>query len=138
MKQFIPIVITSVLFIACGAPTPPEVGFSSKEIVINNTLLNDKYSFVPQDRFLRQTSWMYSLELSKENNNLIKNDMVVKTFLLAHNADRMIIIGYEYLIKEYKEYFQANGVVADIYLQPIIEDIENSNKVKILFFHRNL
>ncbi|OCR84587.1 cag pathogenicity island Cag12 family protein, partial [Campylobacter fetus] len=58
--------------------------------------------------------------------------------LVAHNAAKIIIIGQEQLIKDYKIYFKKNGVDAQIDLQPVNIVKGDINTVNILFFHTKI
>jgi len=121
------------LFVGCGAKNPPKLQ-NNKNLGINNSLLEQKYSFVPKDEFLSNENFVYELEAIPSGEYLIANELMVKTFLLAHNASKIIIIGDKNKIKQYKDYFLQNGVMADMYLQPL-EDSENQF-IKLLFFNK--
>ena len=83
---------------------------------------------------MRYNNWGYNIVLYKNADDLIPNEKIVKTFYLAHNADRIIIIGDKNLAYEYRNYFFANEVKAKIEIQEM--DFLNKNKVNILFFHK--
>ncbi|ARE81482.1 MULTISPECIES: cag pathogenicity island Cag12 family protein [Campylobacter] len=126
--------LASVILLAgCGAKSPAKLQ-NSKNLGINNALLEQKYSFIPKDEFLSHTNFVYELELIPSGEYLIANELMVKTFLLAHNASKIIIVGDEDKIKAYKNYFLENGVRADMYLQPL-DDYQNDS-VKLLFFNK--
>lgn len=119
-------------FSGCGVKSPAALKESGNKISINNSILNERYSFVPKDDFLRNMDWAYQIEIIPEGRYLISNEQMVKTFLLAHNANKIIIIGNGKIIEEYKEYFEENGVTAEINLQPV----ENEKEfVNLLFFN---
>lgn len=120
-------------FVGCGAKNPPKLQ-NNKNLGINNSLLEQKYSFVPKDEFLSNANFVYELEAIPSGEYLITNELMVKTFLLAHNASKIIIIGDKNRIEQYKDYFLQNGVMADMYLQPL-DDSENQF-VKLLFFNK--
>lgn len=119
-----------VLFVAC-APNPKMP--SGNNININNALLEKRYSFVPQDIYLQSHDWYYQISTSKKDGFYLQNHEIAKTFLLAHNAQKIILIGNKRIINEYKDYFKNNGVSAKIQLQP--SDSNDSNGVDIVFFH---
>ena len=122
-----------ITLVGCGAKNPPKLQ-NNKNLGINNSLLEQKYSFVPKDEFLSNENSVYELEAIPSGEYLIANELMVKTFLLAHNASKIIIIGDKNRIEQYKDYFLQNGVMADMYLQPL-EDSENQF-VKLLFFNK--
>ena len=97
-----------------------------------------QYNFVPKDDFLSSQNWTYQITVEKNStrDDFIQNELVTKTFLLAHNASKMILIGREDLIKDYKEYFIKNQVIIPIELQPINPYEEKLNVVNILFFNK--
>lgn len=126
--------LASVILLAgCGAKSPTKLQ-ESKNLGINNAILEEKYSFIPKDEFLAHTNFVYELEVIPSGEYLIANELMVKTFLLAHNASKIIILGDKNKIKAYESYFSENGVRADMYLQPL-DDYKN-NGVKILFFNK--
>lgn len=124
---------SAILLVGCGAKNPPKLQ-EGKNLGINNALLEQRYSFVPKDEFLSNVNFVYELEAIPSGEYLIANELMVKTFLLAHNASKIIIIGDKNKIKAYKNYFLENGVKAEMYLQPL-ENSEN-HFVKLLFFNK--
>ncbi|WP_270985554.1 cag pathogenicity island Cag12 family protein [Campylobacter helveticus] len=124
---------SAVLLVGCGAKNPPKLQ-EGKNLGINNALLEQRYSFVPKDEFLSNVNFVYELEAIPSGEYLIANELMVKTFLLAHNASKIIIIGDKDKIKAYESYFLENGVKAEMYSQPL----ENSQNhfVKLLFFNK--
>lgn len=130
----ISIAMTSLLlFIGCGAKNPTKLQ-NNKNLGINNSLLEQRYSFIPKDEFLTNTNWAYQIEAIPSGEYLLSNEQMVKTFLLAHNASRIVIIGNENEIEKYKKYFKENGVTAEIYLQPV--ETNNKEFVNLLFFNK--
>lgn len=136
MKTMLLSALVTLLIIGCSAPKPKRLDEGSA-ISINNTLLEKQYNFVPKDSFLSSQNWTYQIVVEKKSieDDFIKNELVTKTFLLAHNATKMILIGREDLIKDYKEYFLNNQVIIPIELQPINPYEEEINRVNILFFN---
>lgn len=135
-----------VILCGCGAKSPAQL--SGEQITINNSLLEKRYSFVPKDPYLSNQNYAYSMVLKPDGKYLIENDLVVKTFLLAHSSQKITLIGGKELIQKYKEYFLSNGVNAEIYLQPL-ETNENINtlnelesvigdSVQIIFFNKRV
>ncbi len=136
MKTMSLSVLVALLIIGCSSPKPKRLDEGSA-ISINNALLEKQYNFVPKDSFLSSQNWTYQIVVEKKSieDDFIKNELVTKTFLLAHNATKMILIGREDLIKDYKEYFLNNQVIIPIELQPINPYEEEINRVNILFFN---
>ncbi|ENU2792762.1 cag pathogenicity island Cag12 family protein [Campylobacter jejuni] len=125
------------VIVGCSAPKPTELDNSSA-LAVNNSILEKKYNFVPKDPYLSGFNWTYHIVVEKKtiNDDFIKNDLITKTFLLAHNATRIILVGREDLIEQYKQYFKKNQVLAPIELQPVDPIEEDFNKVNILFFNK--
>lgn len=136
-KKIICSAIIAVLFIACAKAPEPKNAFKSKKISINNSLLEKHDYFVPKDSYLKNLNYSYEIFVKKQGAYMLPNELIVKTFLLAHNSNKIILLGKEPLLSEYKEYFIKNGVKADIYLQPLDNagDIFNT-QVQILFFNK--
>lgn len=130
-KTYLTILVAFILILGC-AKTPKQLQLNGK-LSINNSILNERYSFVPKDEFLKNTNWAYQIEAIPSGKYLLSNEQMVKTFLLAHNSKKIIIVGDKNEIKKYEEYLRENGVAAEIYLQPIDKDKEF---VKLLFFNR--
>ncbi|EFT8705559.1 cag pathogenicity island protein [Campylobacter lari] len=130
------LLLASVIFIGCAssAPKPKKLEGGSK-LTLNNSLLEEKYRFVPKDSKLSNMDWIYQIELTKNKEGLLTNEQIVKTFLLAHNAKRIILIGEKNIIQEYEEYFKKNGVEAEMILQPISIIKGDKNTINMLFFH---
>lgn len=63
----------------------------------------------------------------------LKNDMVVKTFYVAHNADRIIIVGNKEIAQDYKEYLLKNDC-KNIAIHPVDSIGGSKKRVNILFF----
>ncbi|CUU78994.1 cag pathogenicity island protein [Campylobacter fetus subsp. venerealis] len=130
--------LVSILVIGCGsAPKPAKLQSTGSKLTLNNSLLEEQYKFVPKDMRLQNLDWIYQIQAVKNQvlNNYLENDQVVRTFLVAHNASKIIIVGEKNLIAGYKEYFIKNGVDATIDLQPINIKTGDKNMVNILFFH---
>ena len=141
-KSFRNLALMALIFTMVGcstAPKPKELDDNSA-LSINNSILEKKYSFVPKDPYLSGFNWTYHIVVEKKtiNDDFIKNDLVTKTFLLAHNASRIILVGRENLIEQYKQYFEKNQVSAPIELQPIQPIERDYNKVNILFLNKTI
>lgn len=140
-KRFMAIVIITgyVLMIiailsGCGAKKPTQLESNAEAIQINNRLLESRYSFVPKDAFLSNSSWVYSVEAVPSGDYFFKNEQMVKVFLLAHNCQEIIILGEQENALAYKRYLKSNGVEAFIRTQPIELNEHNKKYVKLLFF----
>lgn len=127
----------SALIILTGCNPKPKRLDNNSALTINNSLLEMRYNFVPKDPFLDSSNWTYHMVITKTDENYLRNDEVFKTFLLAHNADKIILIGEKHLIRQYKKYFTQHQVSAIIETQPVEPIPEDMNKVNILFFHKN-
>lgn len=146
LKIFSLCALAALSLSACGVKKPVSVG--GEQVSINNTLLEERYNFVPKDPYLKEQNYAYSMILTPNHNYLIDNDLVVKTFLLAHSSQKITLIGKEQQIQKYRDYFIENGVSAEIYLQPV-EDLRAENEsshnllsqklndsVQVLFFNK--
>lgn len=130
------IAIVSFILLGCSkAPDPVTFDENSIVTTANQGLVESRISEVPKDPFLQKNNWTYQIKATKERGFLLKNNQVAKTFYVAQNADKIIIIGKFLLINEYKKYFLENGVTALIDLQPITPLQKDENSVKMLFFH---
>lgn len=136
-KQILLVAVTGLIFSACSkAPDPVKLD-SGSATTINNALIARKINEIPQDPFLQNLKWSYNMNFIKIGDEYMRNDEIVKGFYLAHNADKMIIIGNEKIAREYKSYFLNNQVKADIQIHPI-DMIEGSKqRVNVLFFSKN-
>ena len=134
-KNILSLAIIAALVGGCAAPKPKELDNGSA-LSVNNSILERQYNFVPKDSFLSSFNWTYHIVIEKTDEDFIKNDLIVKAFMLAHNATKIIIVGRESLIKDYKRYFLKNQVSAPIELQPINPTQRDFNKVNILFFSK--
>ncbi|TKX28908.1 MULTISPECIES: cag pathogenicity island Cag12 family protein [Campylobacter] len=136
-KSLSSLAFMAFVIVGCSAPKPMELDNSSA-LAVNNSILEKKYNFVPKDPYLSGFNWTYHIVVEKKtiNDDFIKNDLITKTFLLAHNATRIILVGREDLIEQYKQYFKKNQVLAPIELQPVDPIEEDFNKVNILFFNK--
>lgn len=130
-KSYLTILVAFVLILGC-AQAPARLQENGK-LSINNSILDERYSFVPKDEFLKNTNWAYQIEAIPSGKYLLSNEQMVKTFLLAHNSKKIIIVGDKNEVKAYERYLRENGVAAEIYLQPIDKDKEF---VKLLFFNK--
>ncbi|HIC3488300.1 TPA: cag pathogenicity island Cag12 family protein [Campylobacter coli] len=136
-KMSLSLALIASLMVGCSAPKAKRLDDGSA-LSINNSLLEHKYSFVPKDPYLSGFNWTYHIVVEKKtvDDDFIKNDLVTKTFLLAHNSTKIILVGREDLIKQYKHYFEKNQVLAPIELQPVSPVERDFNKVNILFFNK--
>ena len=90
----------SFLFFGCSSiPKPIELD-SSSQITINQELIRQERHNIPLDPFLKQNNWTYNLMFEKNNDEYIPNNMIVKTFYVAHNADKIIVIGNKKIAKD--------------------------------------
>jgi len=139
LKLMLAGVIAITLLSGCSQKVPPPAKVKSwdkdSSITINHQLLLDKDLEVPKDDYLQNNNWTYQVKSYYENGKFFKNHEIVKTFLLAHNAKDMVIIGEEEVIGKYKSYFLSNQVTANIKLQPVSYMAKNKNFVNILFFN---
>ena len=129
------VLATSLFIAACGAKKPKELDDSSA-LSINNSLLERRYNFVPKDSFLSSFNWTYHINAKKIRKELLRNEQMVKTFLLAHNATKIIIVGRKDLIKEYRDYLRQNQVKAIIELQDVHPIEKDLDTVNLLFFNK--
>lgn len=136
-KQILLVAIIGLIFSACSkAPDPIKLDDGSAT-TINQALITKKIKGIEQDPFLQNMKWSYNMYFTKIDDEYMRNDEIVKGFYLAHNADKMIIIGNEKIAREYKSYFLNNQVKADIQIHPI-DMIEGSKqRVNVLFFSKN-
>lgn len=138
MKKTLFVALCAGLFIFTGCgPKQPKSFKSGTAMAINNAILEKQYNFVPKDSNLQALNFAYELFLSPQGQYMLANELVVKTFLLAHNSEKIIIMGKEPLISRYKAYFISNGVEAQIETQPI----DNGGSVyethvQVLFFNK--
>lgn len=136
MKKIAKIVLgVAVMFAIFGCSKKPvQIEWGAKSQSINNALLEERYNFVPKDKKLKESNWAYEVEARAKGDYLFENNQMVKVFLLAHNADRIIILGEKNLALQYRNYFKANGVTAYIDVQPIDLARGLKDRVKIMFF----
>lgn len=135
LKKFTLLVAVSILIAGCGAKKPKSLDDGS-QLRPNVSVLEQRYSFVPKDPYLSSFNWTYQINATKENGYLLRNEQMVKTFLLAHNATKIIIVGKKELIEEYWRYFKDNQVQTPIVLQDITPVNEDLNSVNIMFFNQ--
>lgn len=132
--------VAAFMFAGCSLKAPePKDGFKGEKMTINNRLLEKQYHFVPKDVYLENLNYSYELWVKKQGGYMLPNELVVKTFLLAHNSSKIVLLGKEPLLSEYKAYFIQKGVTADIYLQPLDNaDPIFETEVQMLFFNKRI
>ena len=136
-KQILIVAVTGLIFSACSkAPDPIQLD-SGSATTINNALITRKINEVEKDPFLRNAKWSYNMNFIKIDNEYMRNDEIVKGFYLAHNSDKIIIIGNEKIAREYKSYFLENQVKAEIKIHPVDMIEMSKNRVNVLFFSKN-
>lgn len=128
------IAVLAVGISGCGTKKPTKLELTTQSVSINNALLDSKHTFVPKDARLKTSNWAYEIESEIKGDYFFENNAMVKVFLLAHNADRIIILGEGRVAKQYRNYFRNNGVDAYIDVQEIDMKPEYKNRVKIMFF----
>ena len=123
----------SFLFFGCSSiPKPIELD-SSSQITINQELIRQERHNIPLDPFLEQNNWTYNLMFEKSGDEYIPNNMIVKTFYVAHNADKIIVIGNKKIAQDYKDYLASNGC-KNIAIHPVDSIGQSKKRVNILFF----
>lgn len=130
--------ILALLFNGCSNKIPeakPVKWQKDSALGINKEFLLTRDFKVPKDPVLKNQSWTYQAIAEKQGLYLFNNNDITKVFLVAQNANNIIIIGKSDLIKEYKEYFVSNQVTANIVLQSVNPIPKDFNKVNILFFN---
>ena len=131
--KYLASVFVAFAFVGCtGVPEPVELDGNSA-ITINQELLRKEKRNIPLDPFLKQNNWTYNLMFEKSGGEYIPNDMVVKTFYVAHNADRIIIVGNKEIAQDYKEYLLKNDC-KNIAIHPVDSIGGSKKRVNILFF----
>lgn len=126
-------VATAFMLVGCTSmPKPIELDGNS-QITINQDLIKQEKRNIPLDPFLKQNNWTYNLMFEKIGDEYIPNDMVVKTFYVAHNADRIIIVGNQEIAQDYKNYLTSNGC-KNIAIHPVDSIGLSKKRVNILFF----
>lgn len=138
MKKFsFYLCLTIFVFTGCSRPPEPITLDSTISLSINQSLITKKLQEVPKDPFLMNNNWSYNLYLSPiDKDTLIQNNLVVKTFFLAHNADKIIITGFEPTAQKYRDYFVKNDVEAKIEIWPLDFIDYRKDLVNVLFFHK--
>lgn len=119
-----------------GVPDPVELDGGSA-ITINQELIRKQNKGIPLDPFLKEHNWTYNIVFEKIGNEYIPNNQIVKSFYVAHNANKIIIIGNKDLAQDYKQYFEKNGV-KNIEIHEVLYINENANKVNVLFFGKKI
>ena len=123
----------SFLFFGCSSiPKPIELD-SSSQITINQEIIRQERHNIPLDPFLKQNNWTYNLMFEKSGDEYIPNNMIVKTFYVAHNADKIIVIGNKKIAQDYKDYLASNGC-KNIAIHPVDSIGQSKKRVNILFF----
>lgn len=126
-------VILALALVGCtSVPKPIELD-SSSQITINQALIKKEKNNIPLDPFLKQNNWTYNLMFEKNGNEYIANDMLIKTFYVAHNADKIIIVGNKDIAQDYKNYLISNGC-KNIAIHPVDSIGLSKKRVNILFF----
>ncbi|MGX7835296.1 cag pathogenicity island Cag12 family protein [Campylobacter fetus subsp. venerealis] len=138
IKQALALSAATFLFIGCSSKAPDPVRLDGgSDVTINQNLLLRHDKSVPLDPFLKANNWTYNIHAQKTaEGELFKNDQIVRLFLLAHNATKIIIVGSGNVTGEYQAYLKANGVTAPIEIQPVSSINLQKNFVNILFFHK--
>ena len=126
--------IVAMVAISGCSKKPVRIEWGATSQSINNALLEERYSFVPKDKKLKESNWAYEVEAQAKGDYLFENNQMVKVFLLAHNADKIIILGEKNLALQYRNYFKTNGVTAYVDVQPIDLARGLRDRVKIMFF----
>lgn len=137
VKQILAVSAT-FLFIGCSSKAPDPVSLDDgSDVTINQNLLIRHDKSVPLDPFLKANNWTYNIHAQKTaDGELFKNEQIVKLFLLAHNATKIIIVGSDQVTGKYQDYLKSNGVKAPIEIQPVSSINLQKNFVNILFFHK--
>lgn len=119
-----------------GVPDPVELD-SNSAITINQELIRKQNKGIPLDPFLKEHNWTYNIIFEKNGNEYMDNEQVVKSFYVAHNADKIIIVGEKDLAQDYKQYFEQNGV-KNIEIHEVTFTEMDKNKVNVLFFSKKI
>ena len=127
-------VLCGVLLVGCGSAPKPIALDGTASVTINQGMITERNNKIVEDQFLSKNNWTYDIILKPaERGELITDSLRVKTFYLAHHADRIIIVGAN--AEKYKKYFEGEGVKAVIetwYMDRIKGD---PNAVNVSFFH---
>ena len=138
IKHALALGAATFLFMGCSSKAPDPVKLDNgSDVTINQNLLLRRDKSVPLDPFLKANNWTYNIHAEKTTDGeLFKNEQIVKLFLLAHNATKIIIVGSDNVVGEYETYLKSNGVTAPIEIQPLSSINLQKNLVNILFFHK--
>lgn len=138
IKRILSILATGLLLIGCSTKPPKPVKLDSgSSVAINQALIILKEKGIGKDPFLINNKWAYNMFFSKTDGELINNSDIVKAFYLAHNAQKIIIIGNEKIAQEYKDYFLNNQVSANITIHPVDSINLSKQQVNVIFFSKN-
>ena len=138
-KLFVVSLALSALTLAGCSMKEPTSFEKGKQVSINNSLLEKQYNFVPKDPYLRSLNFAYEIYVKPIGAYLLPNHLIVKTFLLAHNSSKIVLVGgNDMLLEKYSDYFLKHGVNAEIAIQKIDKPtIDLIDGVQILFFNSN-
>ena len=120
--------IVAMVAISGCSKKPVRIEWGATSQSINNALLEERYSFVPKDKKLKESNWAYEVEAQAKGDYLFENNQMVKVFLLAHNADKIIILGEKNLALQYRNFSSKAMLDDDKEVNPlIINPIEEPN-----------
>ncbi len=72
----------AAMIVMSGCSTKPvQIEWGAKSQSINNALLEERYSFVPRDKKLKESNWAYEVEARAKGDYLFENNQMVKVFL---------------------------------------------------------
>jgi len=127
--------LLTILFIMSGCSsriTPPTQLENSPQITINQGIIKNHHTSVPQDLYLKSQDWRASLSVTK-GRYYLPNNKIIKTFYYAHHAYKIKLSGNAKIINKYKRYFQKNGVNATFCLHRVHQ--KNRYRVDMMFSH---
>jgi len=133
MKQ-ITLLAAALLFMnGCSSKLPEPVQLEDNQgTTINQGIITNHYSGVPQDVYLKNQDWRATLSVNK-GRYYLPNEKIIKTFYYAHHAHKITLTGNSSLIRKYQSYFQRNGVTARFCLKSI--NRKNRRHVNMMFSH---
>lgn len=131
--------LLTIPFLATGCTGVPDLVEldSNSAITINQELIRKQNKGIPLDPFLKEHNWTYNIIFEKNGNEYMDNEQIVKSFYVAHNADKIIIVGEKDLAQDYKQYFEQNGV-KNIEIHEVTFTEMDKNKVNVLFFSKKI